>query len=52
MRQHLRWWINAWDLLRLYGHQGETIVESVTLSYEEDADMQTESGEGEPRIVL
>ncbi|BCM94403.1 hypothetical protein IAD21_06310 [Abditibacteriota bacterium] len=52
MRQHLRWWINAWDLLRLYGHQGETIVEAVAVSYEEDTDMQTESPGDESRIVL
>jgi hypothetical protein len=52
MRQHLRWWINAWDLLRLYGHHGEPIVESVAVSYEEDTDLQTESTEPEPRIVL
>ncbi len=52
MRQHLRWWINAWDLMRLYGHEGETIVETVSVSYDEDSDLQMESPDGEPRIVL
>ena len=52
LREHLRWWINAWDLLRLYGHKGETIVDKVEFSYGEDADLQRESSEDEARIVL
>ena len=56
MRQHMRWWINAWDLLRLYGRHGETIVDNLVISYEEDADIQlespTEAARDEPRIVL
>ena len=53
LRQHLRWWINAWDLRRLYGHEGETVVENVAVSYEEDADLQTEkSDDDESQIVL
>ncbi len=52
LRQHLRWWINAWDLLRLYHHEGETIVENVAISYEEDADLQSQRAEDESQIVL
>ena len=52
LREHLRWWINAWDLRRLYGHQGETIVEKIEFSYGEDADLQREKNEDEAQIVL
>ena len=52
MRQHLRWWINAWDLLRLYGHHSETVVSEVVLSYDEDLDLQADREADEPRIVL
>lgn len=49
LREHLRWWINAWDLLRLYGHKSDTIVETLEFSYNEDADLQRDE---EAKIVL
>lgn len=54
MRQHVRSWINTWDLRRLYGAAAELIVETVQPSYEEDVDLQVESAEGdeEPSITL
>ncbi|MHB9025112.1 MAG: BREX system ATP-binding domain-containing protein [Armatimonadota bacterium] len=52
MRQYVRSWINAWDLRRLYDVQAETVVETVTTSYEEDADLQRDAGDDEPQITL
>jgi hypothetical protein len=43
MRQHIRSWINTWDLRRLYDYQAHLVVEEVTVSLDEDADMQTEA---------
>lgn len=40
MRQYVRSWINAWDLRRLYDHEADVVMESVPMSYDEDADMQ------------
>ncbi|MDD3925954.1 MAG: DUF2791 family P-loop domain-containing protein [bacterium] len=45
MRQYIRTWINAWDLLRLYGYQAETVYDDVTIGYDEDTDLQTEETE-------
>ena len=47
MRQYIRSWINSWDLLRLYQYHGETVLEKVVQSYDEDSDMQQEDGENE-----
>jgi hypothetical protein len=43
MRQHIRSWINTWDLRRLYDYQAHLVVEELHVSLEEDADMQTEA---------
>ena len=40
MRQYVRAWITLWDLRRLYGHVGETVTETVRLSYDEDKDIE------------
>lgn len=45
MRQHIRSWINTWDLRRLYDYQAELVADTVTISYEEDADLQTSPDE-------
>ena len=47
MRQYVRSWINAWDLRRLYRVNADLIVETVVPSYEEDTDLQRETGDGE-----
>ena len=53
MRQYVRSWINAWDLRRLYDVNTELVVETVTQSYDEDADMTTtEADDDVPQIVL
>jgi hypothetical protein len=53
MRQYVRSWINIWDLRRLYNYQADLVAERATFSYEEDADMQTESrAEEEPTISI
>jgi hypothetical protein len=43
MRQHIRSWINTWDLRRLYDYQAHMVVEEMEFSLDEDADMQTEA---------
>jgi hypothetical protein len=43
MRQHIRSWINTWDLRRLYDYQAHLVVEDIAFSLDEDADMQTEA---------
>jgi hypothetical protein len=49
LRQYLREWINSWDLRRLYDYEADTVVETVEISYEEDADIQSEeTGRDEP----
>ncbi len=45
MRQYVRSWINAWDLRRLYDHEADVVAESLAMSYDEDADMQTTPAE-------
>lgn len=40
MRQYVRAWVTIWDLRRLYDQKGELITEDVTISYEEDADVE------------
>ncbi len=40
MRQYVRAWVTIWDLRRLYDQEGELITEDVTISYEEDADVE------------
>lgn len=45
MRQYVRSWINAWDLRRLYDHESDVIAEKVSISYDEDADMQSAPAE-------
>ena len=52
MRQYVRSWINTWDLRRLYDHQAETTLENVTMSYEEDADLQEDAPEVEEGATL
>ena len=47
MRQYVRSWINTWDLRRLYDYQAQTTLENVTMSYEEDADLQEDTPEME-----
>ena len=47
MRQYVRSWINTWDLRRLYDYQAQTTLENVTMSYEEDADLQEDAPEVE-----
>lgn len=43
MRQYVRSWINSWDLRRLYDHEAGVVTENLSLSYDEDADMQAAS---------
>jgi hypothetical protein len=43
MRQHIRSWITAWDLRRLYDYTADLVSETVSQSYEEDKDLQSES---------
>ena len=43
MRQHIRSWINTWDLRRLYNYEAHLLVENIVISLEEDADIQAES---------
>lgn len=46
MRGYVRRWVNEWDLHRLHPAAVlETEVEQIETSYEEDADLQTESSE-------
>lgn len=45
LRQHLRSWINTWDLLRLYAHQSQTVTEIIAISYEEDIALQDEEND-------
>jgi len=54
MRQHVRSWINTWDLRRLFGTDAELEYQTVQTSYEEDADLQVESADidEEPCITL
>jgi hypothetical protein len=53
MRQYVRAWINAWDLRRLYDAQAEMVVETVTQSYDEDVDLQSDAPDAnEPQIIL
>jgi hypothetical protein len=43
MREHIRSWINGWDLERLYpGYKSETVIkkEEVAVEYVEDAELQ------------
>lgn len=47
MRQYVRSWINTWDLRRLYDHQAQTTIEVVTMSYDEDADLQGDAPDEE-----
>ncbi len=52
MRQYVRSWINTWDLRRLYDYQAETTLESVTMTYEEDRDLQEDTPEMEEGATL
>lgn len=52
MRQYVRSWINTWDLRRLYDHQAQTTLESVTLSYEEDTDLQENAPDEEEGATI
>jgi hypothetical protein len=52
MRRCIRSWINAWDFRRLYDTTVSLVTDEVTFSYEEDADMQTNSDDEEPVITL
>ena len=52
MRQYVRSWINTWDLRRLYDYQAQTTLENVTMSYEEDADLQEDAPDMEEGATL
>lgn len=54
IRQYTRSWINTWDLRRLYNYGAEVITEDVSLSYEEDPDLQSErpAEDEEPYITI
>jgi hypothetical protein len=52
MRIHIRSWITAWDFRRLYDTQVSLVTDDVSVSLEEDADMQTNSDDDEPSITL
>ena len=41
-RQYVRTWIATWDLRRLYDYTPQTVAEAVSLSYDEDVDLQSE----------
>jgi hypothetical protein len=45
MRRHIRSWVNAWDLMRLYKEEAHTVSEDIAVSLDEDLDMQTEPDE-------
>jgi hypothetical protein len=51
IRQHIKRWINSWDLVRLYPeYQPDIQVSQLTQSYSEDLDLEDtddESGDGE-----
>jgi BREX system ATP-binding protein BrxC/D len=51
MRQYVRSWITIWDLRRLYNYQADLIAERATISYDEDADLQTEPREEEEPTI-
>ena len=47
MREHVRTWINEWDLKRLYPeYSPATEVHQLTSGYAEDADLEGASGDG------
>ncbi|MEW6756457.1 MAG: BREX system ATP-binding domain-containing protein [Candidatus Latescibacterota bacterium] len=51
LREHIRSWINDWDLQRLYpGYRPGTVVRSdeVRRTYEEDADLEAPADDGSP----
>lgn len=52
MRQYVRSWINTWDLRRLYDYQAQTTLENVTMSYEEDTDLQEDAPDIEEGATL
>jgi hypothetical protein len=52
MRQHVRRWINEWDLMRLYpGYQVDTVVQELAVQYGEDRELEAPSewDESSPR---
>lgn len=51
MRQYIRSWVNAWDLRRLYDYEASLVTEEVSISYEEDTDLQAEPPAGEDEGV-
>jgi hypothetical protein len=51
MRQYVRSWINVWDLRRLYDYDAHVVAERPEISYEEDADMQTETRDEEEPVI-
>lgn len=57
LREYLRSWINGWDLRRLYNYDSDTVAEKLTMSYDEDKDLQKDENEsdapdGEPFVTL
>lgn len=52
IRRHIRIWINTWDFLRLYDEEPDLVTEEVSMSYEEDEDMQKEAPDDEPTVTL
>ncbi|MHB1463420.1 MAG: BREX system ATP-binding domain-containing protein [Armatimonadota bacterium] len=47
MRKHIRTWINAWDFRRLYDISVDLVAEEITPNYDEDVDLQTNTGDEE-----
>ena len=43
MRQYIRAWITTWDLRRLYDYHAHTEASDLAVSYEEDADLQSDA---------
>ncbi|HEY3266204.1 MAG TPA: BREX system ATP-binding domain-containing protein [Armatimonadota bacterium] len=54
MRQYVRSWITVWDLRRLYNAEAHLVSDTLTMSYDEDSDLQSESAgdRDEPTITL
>ena len=50
IRQHIKRWINAWDLVRLYPeYEPDIQVSQLTQSYSEDPDLEDTDEDGEDR---
>ena len=40
MREYIKAWVTAWDILRLYGERDEIETETLTSDYTENKDLE------------